>query len=255
MRYGARSNGFGQMDMPKVAIVAALEREVLPLVRHWRTTEKEHSGCSFRFFQNGETVLVCGGIGAEAARRATEAAIMLYAPGLVYSVGFAGALEPGLKIGDIVVPRRVMNAGDGSSVDTGTGEGVLVSFNSVASPEQKAKLRASFGAQAVDMEAAVVARAAQSRGVRFAAVKAISDESNFALPVMDKFIAPGGRFRTWKFALFVLVRPSMYKSVLALARNSSRASYALCNWLSRMNENLMAAAETDRSRDSLEISN
>lgn len=227
------------MDMPKVAIVAALEREVLPLVRHWRTAEREHGGRSFRFFENGQIVLVCGGIGGEVARRATEAAIALYAPGMVYSVGFAGALESGLKIGDVVVPRRVVNASDGSSVDTGTGEGVLVSFASVASPEQKTKLGASFAAQAVDMEAAPVAQAAQARGVRFAAVKAISDESNFALPVMDNFIAPGGRFRTWKFALFVLVRPWTYKTVLSLARNSSRASHALCNRLGQMNADLM----------------
>jgi adenosylhomocysteine nucleosidase len=228
------------MGMPKVAIVAALEREVLPLVRHWRTTDREYSGRSFRFFENGEIVVVCGGIGAEAGRRATEASIALYAPGLVYSAGFAGALEPGLEIGDVIVPRRVINAADGSGVETGTGEGVLVSFNSVASPEQKAKLGSSFGAQAVDMEAAAVALAAEVRGVRFAAVKAISDESNFTLPAMDNFISSGGSFRTWKFALFVLIRPWMYKSVLISARNSSRASRALCDWLSRMSESLMA---------------
>jgi adenosylhomocysteine nucleosidase len=243
------------MDMPKVAIVAALEREVLSLVRHWRSTEKEHSGRSFRFFENGEIVVVCGGIGAEAARRATEAAIALYAPGLVYSVGFAGALQPDLKVGEIFVPRRVVNASDGSSVDTETGEGVLVSFNSVASPEQKLRLGDSFGAQAVDMEAAAVAQAAGARGVRFAAVKAISDESNFELPAMDNFIAPEGRFRTWKFALFVLVRPWMYKNMLTLARNSRRASNSLCAWLGRMDEFFMAAAKIGRHADSIEISN
>jgi adenosylhomocysteine nucleosidase len=243
------------MDMPKVAIVAALTREVLPLVRQWRTTEREYSGRRFRFFENGEIVVVCGGIGAEAARRAAEAAIALYSPGVVYSAGFAGALEPGLKVGEIIVPRRVLNAADGSSVDTGTGEGVLVSFNSVASPEQKAKLADSFGAQAVDMEAAAVAQAAQARGVRFAAVKAISDESNFALPAMDKFVAPAGKFLTWRFTLFVLVRPWMYKSMLTLARNSNRASHALCDWLGRMNEDLTAAAEAENSSDSAEISN
>jgi adenosylhomocysteine nucleosidase len=243
------------MDMPKVAIVAALEREVLPLVRHWRITKREHSGRTFRFFENGEIVVVCGGIGTEAARRATEAVIVLYAPGLVYSVGFAGALEPGLKVGEIIVPRRVVNAADGSSVETGAGEGVLVSFNSVASPEQKAKLGASFGAQAVDMEAAAVAQAAQARSVRFGAVKAISDESNFPLPPMHNFIAPGGEFRTWRFAFFVLVRPWMYKTMLTLAHNTSRASHALCSRLGQMNENLISAAETGRRADSVEISN
>jgi adenosylhomocysteine nucleosidase len=240
--------------MPKVAIVAALEREVLPLVRHWHMTQTEHSGRNFRFFEKGEMVVVCGGIGAEAARRATEAAIARYAPQLVYSAGFAGALEPGLKIGDIVVPRRVVNAGDGSSVDTGTGEGVLVSFNSVASPDQKTKLGNSFAAQAVDMEAAAVAQAAEARGVRFAAVKAISDENDFALPPMDKFVTPGGEFRTWKFALYALIRPWTYNSVLRLARNSSRASRALCSWLGKMNDGLMTPANEART-ESMEISN
>ena len=59
--------------MSKLAIVAALEREVRPLVKDWRVAEKEHEGRRFRFFEQGETVLVCGGIGAEPARRAAEA--------------------------------------------------------------------------------------------------------------------------------------------------------------------------------------
>ena len=50
------------------------------------------------------------------------------------------------------------------------------------------KLAQSYGAQAVDMEAAAVARGAQARGVRFMAVKAISDESTFAMPSMDRFV-------------------------------------------------------------------
>lgn len=63
--------------MSRVAIVAALEREVRPLIRHWRGSEKEHGGRRFRFFENRELVLVCGGIGADAARRAAEAVIVL----------------------------------------------------------------------------------------------------------------------------------------------------------------------------------
>src|SRR5690349_20962155 len=73
--YNVRSNGFGSMDMsaPKVtnAIVAAMEREVHALVKYWRIQEKEHSGRQFRFFENEQTVVVCGGIGSVAARRAT----------------------------------------------------------------------------------------------------------------------------------------------------------------------------------------
>ena len=220
--------------MSRVAVVAALEREVRRLVKDWRWSEKENSGRSFRFFEKGEVVVVCGGIGAEAARRAAEAVIALYAPKLVYSAGFAGALVPGLKIADIVRPRRVVNAEDGSSVVLDRGEGVLVSYGSVADSAQKARLRDSFSAQLVDMEASAVARAAELRGVGFAAVKVISDEYDFSFPSMERFVDSGGQFREARFAWFAAVRPWLWPQVARIASNSGRASRALCDWLGRL---------------------
>lgn len=214
-------------------MVAALEREVRLLLKRWRRVVREHEGRSFTFFESGQAVLVCGGIGAEAARRATEAVIALYQPGLVQSVGFAGALDPGLKVGEIFSPSLVVDARDGSSVETGSGRGILVSAAMIAGAEQKMKLAQSYGAQAVDMEAAAVARGAQARGVRFMAVKAISDESTFAMPSMDGFVDGRGQFRTGRFAAFAAARPWLWASVIQLARNSARASAALCAELDR----------------------
>jgi adenosylhomocysteine nucleosidase len=217
----------------KVAMVAALEREVRPLVKRWRRVEREHEGRRFKFFENGQAVLVCGGVGAEAARRATEAVISLYQPELVLSVGFAGALDATLKAGEVFSPSRVIDASDGSSVEMATGCGVLVSAVSIAGPEQKAKLTKSYGGQAVDMEAAAVARGAQARGVRFMAVKAISDESSFSMPALDRFVGLEGQFRTGRFVIFAVVRPWFWLRVIQLARNGARASRALCGELDR----------------------
>lgn len=214
--------------MSRIAIVAALEREVRPLVRNWAWNEKEHAGRRFRFFEKDDVVLVCGGIGPEAARRAAEAVISLFRPRLVYSAGFAGALDSSLKVGDLVRPARVVNTGDGSSMSLNGGTGVLVSFAAVASSEQKAKLRDSFVAQAVDMEAASVGRAAELRGAAFAALKVISDESNFELPPMERFVDSEGRFSEARFALFAAVRPWTWPQVFRLGRNSGRASRSLC---------------------------
>ncbi len=116
----------------KVAMVAALKREVRPLVKRWNKVERDHEGRRFRFFENGRVVVVCGGIGAEAARRATEAAFALYQPTVILSVGFAGALDPTLKVGDIFAPGRVLDARDGSRTEVATGHGVLVSVATVA---------------------------------------------------------------------------------------------------------------------------
>src|SRR5690242_7563454 len=118
--------------MSRLAIVAALEREVRPLVRHCQVRKKEHAGREFRFYENREAVLVCGGIGPEAARRAAEAVIVLYSPDLLYSVGYAGALDPTLKVGDVLTPAHVINGSDGSRLDVSKGQGTLLSLSAVA---------------------------------------------------------------------------------------------------------------------------
>jgi nucleoside phosphorylase len=228
---------FAKADSGKgrVAIVAALEREVRPLVRTWRAVGKEYDGRLFRFFENDDVIVVCGGIGAVAARRAAEAVIAAYEPKLIYSAGFAGALDSKLKVGDLVHPRRVINAGDGSSVGIDGGEGILVTFGSVASPQQKLKLRESFNADAVDMEAAAVARAAEARGIEFAVAKAISDEVDFQFPSTERFIDSDGRFSEGRFAWFAVCHPWLWLKVMRLARNSGEAARALCDWLATIN--------------------
>lgn len=219
--------------MSRIAIVAALEREVAPLIRKWRVNEKEYSGRRFRFFESGDTVLVCGGIGVEPARRATEAVIVRYGPSTVYSVGYAGALDPGLRVGDVLMPERVMNANDGSCVLIPEGKGILVSYAHVATREQKAKLRQAFGGQAVDMEASAVARAAEARAVTFAAVKVISDDVDFEIPTTEQFVDERGHFREMSFALFVALRPWLWPRMIRLMNNSRRATRALCQELEK----------------------
>jgi adenosylhomocysteine nucleosidase len=214
--------------MSRLAIVAALQREVRPLVKHWGLTEKEHAGRTFRFFENDQAVVICGGIGPEAARRATEAVIVLYTPNIVYSVGYAGALDPNLKVGDLLNPARVIDASDGSSMNNPNGSGVLVSHSLAVTSAQKRKLREAYSAQIVDMEAAAVARAAEARGVRFAALKVVSDEFNFELPATDQFVDTEGRFHEARFAGFVAARPWLWSTVMRLARNSARATGVLC---------------------------
>ena len=176
-------------------------------------------------------MLVCGGVGPEAARRAAEAVISMFSPELVCSVGFAGALDSKLNVGDVIRPEYVINAGDGSRIALGSGKGILVSFGSVANAQQKSKLRQSYGAQAVDMEAAAVVRSAEAHGTAFVAIKVISDAVNFEFPSMEQFVDANGRFSEGRFAWFAALRPWRWTQVLELARNSRRAARALCSSL------------------------
>jgi adenosylhomocysteine nucleosidase len=217
----------------RIAFVAALEREIAPFVRGWNLSEREYEGRRFKFFENKDLVLVCGGIGGDSARRATEAVIVLYHPASVQSVGLAGALDPKLKVGMIFSPRWVVDVRDNSRADTARGEGVLVSAGEIVGVAQKAKFARAYGAQAVDMEAALVAREAKAHGLPFSALKAISDESDFVMPPMNEFISHDGSFRTTSFVLFATFRPWLWGKMIRLGMDSARAVRALCAALAK----------------------
>lgn len=232
--------------MRKVAIVAALEREVSGLIKGWSSVGRDYEGRAFVFFECEEMVVVCGGIGEEAARRASEAVIALYRPALVLSVGFAGALDASLSTGDVFLPAVLIDARDGSRVevevktDDESRQGTLVTFMAVAGIAQKANLAQAYGAHAVDMEAAAVAAAARAHGIPFDTIKVISDEANFEMPETANFnfIDARGRFKTSSFAWFVALRPWLWPRVASLARNSRKAARALGEHLEGLRQEL-----------------
>jgi adenosylhomocysteine nucleosidase len=232
----------------KVAIVAALEREIHGLVKNWRVVRREHENRQFKFFESENVVAVCGGIGPEAARRAGEAAVAIYKAGTLVSAGFAGALDPSVKVGQIFLPGRVIDTNDSSRRQLSSGQGVLVSSASVAGAEQKARLAKAYGAQAVDMEAAAVGRVSDIHAIDFAVVKAVSDEYDFQMLPMDRFVGADGQFRSEAFAWYAAVRPWLWPRVIRLARNSAMASRALCLELERyIREAAPAAAAEPRT--------
>jgi adenosylhomocysteine nucleosidase len=221
------------MAMPRIltAIIAALDREIIGLTRQARRTQHAHSARTFTFFELENSVVIAGGIGLEAARRAAEAAIAIYNPTARHSVGFAGALQPDLKIGDIFTPALVIDSRDGSRASIDEGNGTLLTYTHVAGVEQKATLARAYAAQAIDMEAAAVAAAAHAHGIDFRATKVISDGFDFEMPDLSSFIDSQGRFQTASFALHVAVRPWLWPRTAALARNSNKAAKALTEYL------------------------
>ena len=226
--------------MPKVAIIAALDREIQPLVKHWPSSIVFHEDRKYTFFESEHAIAVCGGIGGECARRAAEVAILHYSPHLIISAGIAGALVADLKVGDTIFPACVIDIHDGSRHETAIlgspiaksalGRTLLLTHAEIASVAQKRQLAKSYRAHAVDMEAAEVARAAQFHNLPFIAVKAVSDELDFAMPEMQPFIH-AGQFDTKRFVLHALTRPWLWIPLLKLGRNTRIACDNLCAWL------------------------
>lgn len=212
-------------------MIAALEREIGGLIRRSSHVEQNHLGRRFTFYELDDNILIAGGIGLEAARRAAEAAIAIYHPDLLHSVGFAGALRPDMRVGDIFRPSLVIDSRDGSRVSIPGGNGMLITYTDVAGAQQKTKLAQAYGAQAIDMEAAAVAVAAAAHGILFRATKVISDGFEFDMPDLTRFIDSQGRFRNARFAFYAALRPWLWPRVAELARNSRKAARVLGDYL------------------------
>ena len=116
--------------------------------------------------------------------------------GRVVSFGVAGALHDGLAIGDVVDATRVVDASGvtlweggplgvrGARVGT-----VLASDELVHDADERRRLHASSGADAVDMESGRLAASGRLAGV----VRAISDLPSSAIEGVDSTVHADGR--------------------------------------------------------------
>jgi adenosylhomocysteine nucleosidase len=246
-RFDSSSTGKSAgLALPKIAIIAALERELEPLIRTWRKSKFMHGGREFTSYDTNNAVAICGGIGAECGRRAAEAAVVKYSPEILISAGIAGAAVPELHVGDTVFPAVVVDTGDGSRHQTAIHHAalshqalpprVLASYPRIAGSAEKRQLQKSYGAHLVDMEGASVARAAEVHGLEFLAVKAVSDEVNFEIAGLNRFVR-AGQMATGPLVLYIMPRPWLWPKMIRLARNTRLASRNLC---ARLRESALA---------------
>lgn len=222
--------------MSKIAIIAAMEREIAPLVRGWQRDTRSSGERKFIIFDRDDIAVVVSGIGCRNAELAARSVVAQDRPILLISAGLAGALIRSLKAGSVFTPSVVVDAADGAEYrcladGNHVGGGVLVTSTEIAGAEAKRELVTRFHGLVVDMEAAGVAKVAQQERIGFRCVKAISDEADFVLPPMANFLNDVGEFQSGKFALWAALRPWQWARVAALAANSRRATVALCDRL------------------------
>jgi nucleoside phosphorylase len=184
---------------------------------------------------------IASGAGAE---RAFAAVIVASKPSAVCNIGFCGALDESLRVGDVVVAMQVR---DHTGIRThayetlvpGVGKtaailpGAIVSIHHVAqTAAEKRSLRAT-GASIVDMEAAGAARAAEDLGLPFYCIRAVSDlagedfENDF-----NAALGPDGRFSTLRLIRGALASPGKrFGELLRLKQRTALASKNLGDFL------------------------
>lgn len=215
----------------RVLLVAADPREFRGLVRF--CSRLEPLGWPIHWARCGElngrrVVLVANGAGAARAGQAVDVAKAAGGLDLVCSMGFCGALDRNLGIGDIFVAESIRATGRSFPVARPrTGQsyvsGVLASIDRVAqTAEEKRNLRAS-GAQAVEMEAAGVASKAEEWGLPLYCVRSVTDlaEESFGLD-FNAALDSGGRFDTWRLIAAASRRPRVLFPELVRLRQRCR---------------------------------
>ena len=116
--------------------------------------------------------------------------------GMLVSFGLAGGLDDGLRVGDVLDATHVVDEfgvtvweGGPLGVRGARAATVLASDMLVQDAAERRRLRASSGADAVDMESGVLAASGRLAGV----LRAISDVPGSPIEGIDTAVRPDGR--------------------------------------------------------------
>lgn len=196
-------------------------------------------------------VLAQTGIGRKPAREAVEKLAKMFEAPRLFSIGYAGAVDPQLKAGDLLVAEQVVRL-DGleeresyeadrtlfrmAMVAAGHNGGQVVQGKIatvdrfVAEVESKRHIYRRTGARAVEMESSGIGDAAARLGIPTAFVRAISDEADFELSTWRDHMAAAG------WAGFDLAGGSheLRAVAAALRKKSMLASRSLALFVNRL---------------------
>jgi adenosylhomocysteine nucleosidase len=191
-------------------------------------------------------VVVEAGAGAKAAAAGTQVLLAGHKPRWVVSAGFAGALAPQLRQGDILMADRIADlTGHELEVDFRIDPAVLAGNprlhvgrlitvdRVIGSPAEKSALGESHQALAVDMESIAVADVCRREKVRFLSVRVISDALDRQLPPeVDNLIRQRSRAgRIGAVGAAIFRRPSSIKDMWQLKEDALVASDRLGKFL------------------------
>lgn len=180
-----------------------------------------------------------GGVGRKRCTQATQELLEAGAQWIL-SAGFAAALDPSIRVGDIIVADRVLSNEDNEEAIAcdqrlvrtipPSGKfgfvirhGSLVSWNSVVcAAAEKNQIHRTTGAAALDMESYAAAQVCARAKVPFAAVRSISDTANENLPEVTRRLATTPE--AFRAGIILMSNPQAWFLLLRLRRQAELAA-------------------------------
>jgi hypothetical protein len=228
------------------AFLFTLRRESAPFLRLLHYLHPFPDGpCPAAIYDTnqGRAIVMETGIGMVRAAAAIRWLLDNYQPRLIIACGFAGALSPELRVGDVLLASGVVEPGVGdvhwgTAMPTELGDlpvGRLVTAKRlVATTADKGSMYSQTQAIMVDMESAAIAEACQKRGVQCAIIRSISDTADTALSPQLVALLSGGRIAPWRIVAALARSPGMIVELWRLARDTRIAARALAAALGRL---------------------
>lgn len=221
-------------------VLFALAREHMRLLPRLGSLEKVR-GLPCRAWKGrtakGECLVLETGVGKERVLQALKAAVGDTQPRQLIFAGFAGGLDPALKIGEVVVAHEAMNEQSHrlrSPQSTSPTQCMLSADRIIGTPREKHALHASHGAAAVDMESAAFAEWCDARRLPWTCVRAVSDTANATLSPDLVALMAGGRIAPFRFLWTLIRRPTFLGELLRLARDTRHAADGLAEEIGKM---------------------
>lgn len=224
------------METKPILVCAPSKWEALPLADRWRL--RTHDSVVFEGRSGAKQVTVLRtGMGAERAALTLSSRGCARCYSAAVSVGFAGALQPGIDPGDLVADLRGADAelppaarAAAENLGAKLHFGKIVESSSVLGPAAKRELGLKERAAAVDMETEAIRRWAAAAETPVYAVRVVLDGLGDALPDM-----PSGEDAA-ALAGYLARRPLQIPRLAALGVRQMRAMKTLSMFLDKFLE-------------------
>jgi adenosylhomocysteine nucleosidase len=160
------------------------------------------------------------GIGRKNAEKSVREYLQQHAPVQVFTCGFAGGLDPELKISDVIflTVDWLLNK---ELVALGARPASFLCAPRVAvTATEKHELRRTTKAAAVEMESAAIHEVCRERGIPCATVRVISDTAHENLPLdFNRLSNPDQSLNFGKLAWAIAKSPGKIPALLRLQKN------------------------------------
>jgi adenosylhomocysteine nucleosidase len=168
--------------------------------------------------------------------------VVSYEPDLVLTCGFAGGLNPDLKLGEVIFELSEPQLPSANSqlqaqlLASGAKPAKIFCADRIATTvAEKKKLRAETGADAVEMESAAIHTICRECGIPCATVRVISDTASEDLPLdFNALSKPDKNLDYGKLFLAIAKSPGKIPALMQLQKKTKFASENLADVLAKL---------------------